>query len=588
MVKIGPADGVVVGSTGHEILAEVVAHIQIREPAEIFLLGLHAALEAREFRNAEGVGRDGERLAVGTANHAAARVALKITRRIRQRSFRGEVGLLHAHSAHELQAPVQQRHVAPQIGGRDDLVGVFRVIDVILVGRVFIDGEKRRPCLVKIPQFAVAVPLGGGKAERERALREHPVEHRTGTVVARTDGRGGGEPVGTDESEGNGGLTLVAHLLLEIEAPLERDRHAPGEIAPRVRIHAALHIYRAVVFSGRRRERVAIDVKGIDRHTRGALGHGDAAGAQVTDVFKRHGHAGASGDGGVEVTVGDIVKVRARARVAGPGIEFPDRTVVPVNECGHKRNAVAVARRGREANLALAGQAARERRTEISGRDAVDEIGERVVARELAERDGLKRERDATVLADPVVEGGTEGIARGLLGEIGDGVLGEIGLVRRRIGKSRTRGGERGAAPQRRGERGRLKLGRGASGEREAEAAVHRCDVGKVEPRVDLARTLARGDGAGARGLREIQRMTARQQVGTHVQRRLGPLERGAGHHVDGAGERPAGRLRGGRVRDLDAREIVRRGEDELDVAVGIALRARETEAVYGDRHVIG
>src|SRR4051812_6108200 len=96
--------------------------------------------------------------------------------------------------------------------------------------------------LVEIPQFLLFDPLEFGEAIRRKPLRKGVVAHDVRAVVA-ADRSGARPVVRADESPRRRKLPDVAHRLLEIEAALERERHAAQiEIALQAAVSAALKI----------------------------------------------------------------------------------------------------------------------------------------------------------------------------------------------------------------------------------------------------------------------------------------------------------------------------------------------------------
>ena len=124
-------------------------------------------------------------------------------------------------------------------------------------------------------------------------------------------------------------------------------------------------------------------------------------------------------------------------------------------------------------------------------------------------------------------------------------------------------------------------LCRPARRDREAEVPVHRHHPRKIRARPDLAALVAVERGA----LAERLVVVAHQEVDAAVEHGPRALERAARDEVHAAGECLARHVGRGRVRDLDARDVVEVEKPDLDRAAG-AGRAREADAADGDRRV--
>ena len=148
LVVARTAERLIVGAAEDEVVADIVARVEARQHAEVFLLGARAAAEIGEPRVVEpGGGGDNERgqRATGRVAHdvaggiaarddVAARVALEGARRISERAPPFDVGLLGAPAAGELEAAREELGVGaeadaaprrfddykPQIKIRDD------------------------------------------------------------------------------------------------------------------------------------------------------------------------------------------------------------------------------------------------------------------------------------------------------------------------------------------------------------------------------------------------------------------------------------------------------------------------------------
>src|SRR5690606_33690813 len=96
-------------------------------------------------------------------------------------------------------------------------------------------------------------------------------------------------------------------------------------------------------------------------------------------------------------------------------------------------------------------------------------------------------------------------------------------------------------------------LGGRTGGDGEPEARVHRHDHGEVQARVDDVGRIAIHGGDAI----ELDQIVAHHEVEAAAEDGPRPLERTPGDHVDRAGERRAGGVGRGRVRHLDARDVV-------------------------------
>jgi hypothetical protein len=80
LVVVRPADGPVIAGTGDKVFAYVVSRVEAREPAEVGLLSLEAAVDICETRGGDRIRGDRKRPAVGTENELAGGFALKVSR----------------------------------------------------------------------------------------------------------------------------------------------------------------------------------------------------------------------------------------------------------------------------------------------------------------------------------------------------------------------------------------------------------------------------------------------------------------------------------------------------------------------------
>ena len=100
---------------------------------------------------------------------------------------------------------------------------------------------------------------------------------------------------------------------------------------------------------------------------------------------------------------------------------------------------------------------------------------------------------------------------------------------------------------------------------------------------MDLAARLV----GGAGGFVEVTVVVARHEEDAALELGAGAFESGARDHVHGASEGSAGRFGGGRVEDLDARDVIDGDEVEGGGATGAAdAGAGEIEAADGDGDV--
>ena len=127
-------------------------------------------------------------------------------------------------------------------------------------------------------------------------------------------------------------------------------------------------------------------------------------------------------------------------------------------------------------------------------------------------------------------------------------------------------------------------LRRTGAGDGEAKTLIDGHDIGKIETRFDFVGLVAGRSGR----LVQLFLGVAEHEKRTPVEQRLGAFKCAARHHVDAAGERRAGGLRGGRVKDFDPRDVVDRNLFELDATARAAGgRAGHAEPADRDRHVV-
>ena len=253
----------------------------------------------------------------------------------------------------------------------------------------------------------------------------------------------------------------------------------------------------------------------------------------------------------------------------------------------HDGPVLAAVAHGDELQRALAGGAAGEIEREITGVYASDIEGEFVVVDADIESRIRERERDAVFVRELVVGGDTERGAVGILAAVADDGRPEVGLVEGRVGKRGAVGRILHAAPEILDLRFAGVLAVHTGGEREAEAFVHRREVGEIEPWVNLTRgTPGRG------GLTPMLDVIAHQKISAEISRGPRALERAARDEIHGPGEGITLRVGRRREGDLDAREVVDGHLIEADAARGAAAtaadRTREAEAVERDGDVDG
>ena len=300
--------------------------------------------------------------------------------------------------------------------------------------------------------------------------------------------------------------------MAHIEAGLEREREA-RDVAAEVGVGAALEIGGIEGLAVRGGERVAADGVGVDDGSGGVVGDGDGAGAQVVDVGVADVDVLTAGLGVVEMTMVDVLVVARGVRVAGAGLDPPDRPGVHVGERRHVDAPADDADVVREPDLAGAAGAAHGRRGEIAGRDAIhEEIQRPVVGVEIDEA-AHEPEREAVAgearHAMDEIERDAERIPLREFRLIADGEVGEVGAVGCGVGQGAAVGGERGAAETALDEIGAGVDGRAAGRERETEARVDRDDGGEVEAGSNLRLRLAHGAGRGV----EMAFMVAQRDV---------------------------------------------------------------------------
>ena len=92
-----------------------------------------------------------------------------------------------------------------------------------------------------------------------------------------------------DKCIGRRAATDVTDRLANFRSGLERDRNAADpEVAAEVGSGGALDVCRLAEIAVGGVEHVAVEIVGIDGSARGAVGHGDHAGAQIENFAKRN------------------------------------------------------------------------------------------------------------------------------------------------------------------------------------------------------------------------------------------------------------------------------------------------------------
>ena len=418
------------------------------------------------------------------------------------------------------------------------------------------------------------------------AVGETWIEKRQREIVTGGGERGAGDAVATDVGVSRYEEALVALGLAEIDTRAERERHGAVEVAPGVRVERALVVVSAARVAAGSGEDVIFQRVGIDGRT-GGIGHRNGVRPEIKNVRKRNGDARPARRRGVKEAGLHVAIPVGGARVGKAGIEFPDRTVVAPDDRWHDGPVLAAVAHGDELQRALAGGAAGEIEREITGVYASDIEGEFVVVDADIERRIRERERDAVFVGELVVGGDAEGGAVGVLAAVADDGRPEVGLVEGRVGKRGAVGRILHAAPEILDLRFAGVLAVHTGGESEAEAFVHRREVGEIETGVNLPRgTPGRG------GLTPMLDVIAHQKISAEISRGARAFERAARDEIHGPGEGVA--LRVGRRREghLDAGEVVDRHLIEADAPRGAAAaaadRTGEAEAVERDGDVNG
>ena len=572
MIEIGATDGPVVGTAGDEIFAERIARVDTGEQAEVFLFGEEAAVEEGEARDGEGVGRDGRGATIGAEDEASGGVALEVQCGIAARAGGLDVGLLSTQAGDDFEATVEEGGVAAEEGGGDRFLGVFGIVYGGAILGVGIDGEMRGRGDGVGVELGVADPVDLGKAERRDALGEIAVDELRGALGAGVRKRGGHAA----------GVALGdAH----IEAGLEREGHAPREIAGGVDVGGLAAV---AGIAGIRRgvgDGLGVEAVGVERSAGDAVGDGDATGAEVEDIVERDGEIAAHGGHVVEETEIDIAVRVGGAREAEAALGFPHGAGVAPREGRHGGaiGAVDGVVERRDVPGAGAAVAVREGRREVAGENAAD--GERQRAGEEIDvvLRGLKSKREAVAVGETVVDARAEGRATGFLEVVAHGEIAEVGFVGSGVGEGSAIGRRAGAAPRELHKILRGKLRGVVGGEGEAEAFVDGYGVGEIETGVDLAARLV----GGAGGFVEVAVVVARHEEDAALELGAGAFESGARDHIHGAREGGAGGFGRGRVEDLDARDVIDGDEVEGGGATGATdAGAGKIEAADGDGDV--
>ena len=517
LVEVGPADGVIIGGAGDQILADVVADVDAGEESQVLLVGLGATLEEGEFGNFEWHRGDGLRQAVGTENRTTLGIAPDVQARVGERSLGLDVGLFRAHPAHDLQPAVEERYVAAEVGRGHEFRRILGIADDRAVSGVLVERELRRIRAVVVEQAQVAHPVGARESVRRNPLRIVGIEEGCRDVVV-AHRRGAAAPIAADEGERRVGGADIAHRLTQVEAGLQREGHLAVEIAGQVAVGAALNVRAVVLAVAARGERVVGNIIRIHRGARGGVRDADHAGPEIKDVRERHGHAGAARDGAAEEARPAAIVTIVGLGKADSAHGFPDRSVVSPEERRHHGAVQAVTLVAVQLDLA---RTDRGRGREVTRQDRVDIEHGGVVLEPDLERRELETKRDPVDARQLVVERHRGRVAGGHLRRIEHGEAAQVRAVERRVRKRRAVGRRAAPSPRHGGDvLGRV-LRRVSAGKREAEALVHGRDIGEIETRVHVpARRLARRV-----HLLEVAGVVAHHDVNAAGERRLGALE---------------------------------------------------------------
>lgn len=240
-------------------------------------------------------------------------------------------------------------------------------------------------------------------------------------------------------------MSVVSAGLSEIQARLDGERPASVEIAAGIGEGGAVLADRALGRGARGAQGVTAQIVGIDRSAGDAVGHLDLAGAEIKNLVERNRHAGAAGEGRVEVALVEVAKAIRGPRIAEADFAFPHWAIMAVGQRGHDRGAQAIASVGRLQHFAGAREAVGGGRGKLSDEDAVH--GGRHVPLVVAgvKRAVLEREREAIAAAQAVVKRGTERRTVAAGRAVAHQIVGQVRPVRDGVGERRTVGG--GAAP---------------------------------------------------------------------------------------------------------------------------------------------
>ena len=146
LVEIGPADRGEEGDARDEVFADGWTYVDAREPAQVFLLRVRAAVDERELRKRQRARRVIERPAIGAEDRAALRVALEVA----VRTVSGPSASMFVCSA---RTPVttlsrfsRNCRSARIYAAETELVRDLRVVHLGAIGGVEVLGEVSRDC----------------------------------------------------------------------------------------------------------------------------------------------------------------------------------------------------------------------------------------------------------------------------------------------------------------------------------------------------------------------------------------------------------------------------------------------------------